>query len=160
MKTIEITLDDCQKFEFSNEEPTITDESKIISIMTDLLGGWDKVAELENNIVNNYRRHIEHNREKYGDEFENMHKRYLELKKEKDESGDEYKELSEKINSDKYFDIYQKLLFQRTITKNYAWMQVMLVNPKSYNFLTKQEDFLIKVWSKVIEKKIPNTKNA
>jgi len=157
METIEITTEDGQKFIFSNAEISIIQEQKITNIANDILGGWEKSAELDSAINEAFERHLEYNKEMYGEEFNEFQKS---IRNNVGRDEPEYLDKMVQFINNKHYGVYRSLLSDRAVTRNIAWMQVMCISPKHFNFLSKDSDYLLKLWSKVAEKKILSQKKG
>ncbi|GEM_PF-2928376 len=134
-------------------EPNFLEERKIQQTMAEIAGGWDKLAELEAAIANAYSSHLEYNKAKFGEDFSQLQKRYLELDqkdlegKATQEESSELRELGQKLNKNKFYSQYLSLVREKSNLYNYAMLSVLCVEkPEGFEFLDQKEATLIKIW--------------
>lgn len=147
-----IKLERNKGFEFKLE-PNFLEERRITQEMATILGGWDKLAELDNAIAENYRKHIEFNKNKFGSEYESKYNRYIELLK-TDLTSEELQKLRQELNNNKYYNTYLSLLQERTLVQQYATLLVLCVSkPEGFDFEKQSEDKILELYAEYEELK-------
>lgn len=144
-------------FEFKLE-PNFIDERKIQQEIANILGGWDKLAELESAITNSYQQHIEHNKRLLGSSFKNKYNRYIELVKEKSDT-EELQSLRKELNQNRFYKTYIALTEEKQLVYNYALLLVMCISkPDGFDFEQQKEDKIYEIYSEYEDIKKKQTK--
>lgn len=154
-----IKLEKNKGFEFKLE-PLFLDERRIQQEMAYTLGGWEKLGELDSAILTNYKKHLEHNKEKHGDEFDKKYARLVELES-KGEETEEYKQLREELTNNRYYRAYIGLLQEKTLLYNYSMLIVLCIRkPDGFDFHEQKEEKLIELFNEYSELKKKQTSGS
>jgi len=121
-------------------EANFSEIQKIENIKADILGGIEKLLELENLRVELYRKHIQHNQELFGDKFEDVQKA----------ADSNFAELDEdaKKNVRKYYDnkYYRQCVFVVNQISDVSEIAELIVlcekKPVDYDFLKQKPEDL------------------
>lgn len=149
---IEVELGD-KKFKFYLK-PNLLETQRIKQEEAKMLDGIDNHATLEANITENYYRHVEHNKKKYGEEYGKMLKRLDEIEKEAGAlESEEYIKIFDLLHNNTYYYKYMQLTTEKAIISDYAYMQVCVVSPAGYNFYEQPETEVKEIAKLVREKK-------
>lgn len=139
-------------FEF-RLEPTFLDERKIQQELIELIGGYEKFAELEATLSAFYQKHLDYCRQTLGESFAEKQRRLFELEL-KGEITEELKQLRELFNVNKFYRTYLKLLEEKALAQSYAQIIVLCVKkPDNFNFRSQSEGRLLEIIAELNELK-------
>lgn len=139
-----------------NAEPNVVERIQIKNEAAELLGGIEKVVNLENHAFSFYEKHIQFNTDKYGEEgFATKLAEFTKLADPKtDEEIATYNKLYKEIYKNQYYDMYVGLIEDRMRIGEYAYLKVMCIRkPEGFEFFKQKEPELMKIVSEVNEKR-------
>ena len=159
IKRVSTNIIEIQGYKFKLE-PTFLDERKIKFQMAEICGGLDKLAEIEATIQKKYEDHLVFNEKRLGKEiFVEKNKRFHELNRKDmlskvvDEEKTELAELRKLLTNNIHYDSYVNLLSEKILTYNYAFLQVMVVEPQNVNFMNYKEETLADILEQFLAEK-------
>lgn len=139
-----------------NAEPNVVERIQIKNEAAELLGGIEKVVNLENHAFSFYEKHIQWDNDKYGEE--EFAKKLAEFTKLTDPKTDEeiatFNKLYKEIYKNQFYDLYVGLISDRMRIGEYAFLKVMCTSkPEGFDFFKQTETELLKIVSEVNEKR-------
>lgn len=139
-----------------NAEPNVVERIQIKNESAELLGGIEKVINLENHAFSFYEKHLQFNKDKYGEE--EFAKKSTEFTKLTDPKTDEeiaaFNKLYKEIHKNQFYDMYLGLIEDRMRISEYAFLKVMCVSkPDGFEFFKQTEPELLKIIGMVNEKR-------
>lgn len=139
-----VTLPDGNNFIFIAPPQTIVEKQKIKQEAVELSGGWDQYSSLEASIETAHLNYLDWAEDKFGqNDFREMQKKLIELRRSGQEETGEYEKLFEKLYNNIPYLKYANLLSTLTDINNYAYMIVMCIEkPDNFNFKDQPEIYL------------------
>lgn len=145
-------------FEFKLD-PNFLDERRIEQESAELLGGWDKLAELDSAIQDSYQKHIELNKAKF-ENFEEKYNRYLELIRQ-NADNEELKALSNELNNNRHYTRYATLMREKMLVSQYVQLKVLCVSkPEGFEWANQKEDVIFDIFTEFNEAKKKPSKES
>ena len=139
-----------------NAEPNVVERIQIKNEAAELLGGIEKIVGLENHAFAFYEKHIQWNKDKYGEEeFTKKLAEFTKLETPKtDEEIKNFNRLYREIYKNQFYDLYVGLISDRMRIGEYAFLQVMCVSkPEGFDFFKQTETELLKIAEMVNERR-------
>ncbi|HEX2868737.1 MAG TPA: hypothetical protein VHO03_16975 [Ignavibacteriales bacterium] len=143
MQTIKVNIDYKGKpkdFAFKAES-SILDDQRIKSEMAFLSGGLDKMLEFDNIMLEAYSKHIEVNREAFGEEEARRIEKEIKEKPLEELTEEEIQALR-RYRSNRHYLKYIQMEQEKTKLYSYSWLKVMCISPKDFPFFEEEEPFL------------------
>jgi len=139
-----------------NAEPNVVERIQIKNEAAELLGGIEKIVNLENHSFSFYEKHIQFNNDKYGEEgFAKKLAEFTKLPNPKtDEEIAAFNKLYKEIYKNQYYDMYLGLIEDRMRIGEYAFLKVMCISkPDKFEFFQQLEPELLKIIGEVNERR-------
>lgn len=137
-------------------EPNIVEKNAIKNEAAELLGGREKIVDLERQAFDYFEKHLDYNKKKYGDEL--LSAKLAELDSFDDTQTnaaiEHYNKLYNDIYKNRYYDMYAGLMEDRVRMGEYAFLKVMSKEkPEGFEFFQQKEEELKKIVKEVEIKK-------
>jgi len=149
MDLIKVKTPKGQELEFK-AEPNFLETRKINSEMAEVIGGYDKLAKLDQILSEKYEDSISFNIKKYGEAaYKEKANRLRELDA-ADTESEEVMSLRKDLYDNKYYNAYLNMVTEKALIHSYAWMNVLCVKkPADFEFYEQDELTLQLVWGEV-----------
>jgi hypothetical protein len=133
--------------------PNVMEETAIKNQIVELIGGWDNLSKLDASINQAYQANEKLNSEKFGSQYVDKLTELETLQIEK--KDEEFDKLFDELYGNTNYKRFLSLQFEKNKLKNYAHLQVMVCQPKGYNFFQHKSEFLDEIVKKLREKMRP-----